>query len=116
LVNQYGRNVRFAIVVMSDQTYSTKDIQDKFGIDIPVLFDTTIAAQCGVYSTPQAVIINSQNELYYRGNYNKSRYCTDKKTNYAQMALDNLLQQKRKLIYDQLAIKAYGCQLPQCTK
>jgi hypothetical protein len=52
--------------------------------------------------------------LYYRGNYNKSRYCTDKKTEYARMALDALLNNNANIGFDQLAIKAYGCQLPKC--
>lgn len=116
LVKQYGNQVTFAVVVMSNKKYTAQKIQDKFDLAIPVLFDTTIAAKCGVYSTPQAVIINTDHKLYYRGNYNKSRYCTDKSTNYAQAALDGLLHNNLTTIFDQYALKAYGCQLPTCTK
>lgn len=115
LEKEYNNKVSFAIVVMSKEKYSAKEIQQKFNVTIPVLFDTAIAASCGVYSTPQAVIIDTNHKLYYRGNYNKSRYCTDKKSEYAKMALDALLHQED-IVFDPFALKAYGCQLPKCTK
>jgi hypothetical protein len=115
LVAEYGHAVDFGIVVMSTRTYSEKEIQKKYDLSIPVYFDSTIAAGCGVYSTPQAVIINTDQRLHYRGNYNKSRYCTDKKTNYAQLALEALLI-KQPVTFDAFATKAYGCQLPKCNK
>lgn len=116
LVKQYGHEVNFAIVVINNKKYTAQKIQDKFDLSIPVLFDTTIAAKCGVYSTPQAVIIDTNHKLYYRGNYNRSRYCTDQKTNYAQSALESLLHNNLTSVFDPYALKAYGCQLPNCTK
>jgi hypothetical protein len=115
LVKTYGHDVDFAVVVMSDKKYSEKEIQDKYDLQIPVYFDSAIAAECGVYSTPQAVIVNTGDQLHYRGNYNKSRYCTDKKTNYAQISLEGLLN-KQAVELDVFATKAYGCQLPKCSK
>jgi AhpC/TSA family len=115
LVKQYGDLVTFAIVVMNNKKYTAEEIQNKFALDIPVFFDTSIARSCGVYSTPQAVIIDINQKLYYRGNYNKSRYCTDKRSNYAQQALDSLLH-NHTTIFDQFALKAYGCSLPNCSK
>lgn len=118
LAKKYGDDVTFAVVpmIMLGQKYSTKEIQDKFGMDIIVLSDPTIAISCGVYSTPQAVIVDVDHKLYYRGNYNKSRYCTDKKSNYAEMALESLLLKTPDPVFSPLAIKAYGCQIPSCTK
>ena len=115
LVAEYGQAVDFSVVVMSTNTYTEKEIQEKYDLSIPVYFDSTIAAGCGVYSTPQAVIINTDQRLHYRGNYNKSRYCTDKKTNYAQIALEALLI-NQPATFDVFATKAYGCQLPKCNK
>ena len=115
LVKQYSDNAAFAVVVMSDKHYTARQIQNKFDLNIPVSFDTSIAVLCGVYSTPQAVIINTDQKLYYRGNYNRNRYCTDKKSNYAQQALDSLLHNNT-AIFSQFALKAYGCQLPVCSK
>jgi hypothetical protein len=117
LVKQYGDNISFVIVVMSkDSGYSAEKIQNKFDLKIPVLFDKSIAISCGVYSTPQAVILDMNHKLYYRGNYNKSRYCIDKNSNYAQMALDSLLINNSIPQFSELATKAYGCQLPTCNK
>ena len=104
------------MVLTTNKKYTAKGIQEKFDLTIPVLFDTSIATLCGVYSTPQAVLINQDKTLYYRGNYNKSRYCTDKKSNYAQMAIDSLLGQKQNPIFNQNALIAYGCTLPLCKK
>jgi hypothetical protein len=115
LVAAYGDAVDFSVVVMSSKKYTEKEIQEKYDLQIPVYFDSSIAARCGVYSTPQAVIVQKDHQLYYRGNYNKSRYCTDKKSNYAQIALEGLLN-KKPVALDVLATKAYGCQLPKCTR
>lgn len=114
LVKNYGDKTDFAIVVMSSSSFKPEEIQQKYDIDIPVYFDSTIAAACGVYSTPQAVIIENNSELFYRGNYNTSRYCADKKTEFARIALDALLENKRNITFDQLALTAYGCKLPKC--
>jgi hypothetical protein len=116
LVKQYADEANFAVVVISNKEYTENEIQNKFDIKIPVLFDTAIAASCGVYSTPQAVIIDTNQKLYYRGNYNKSRYCSDKKTEYARIALDSLLHHNPNVVFDQFALKAYGCELPKCSK
>jgi len=99
-----------------DNKYTLEDVQDKFGLDIPIIFDKEIAVSCGVYSTPQAVIIDPDNKLYYRGNYNKSRYCTLKSSNYAQMAIDSFLVNCTKPVFAESATKSYGCQLPNCKK
>jgi Iodothyronine deiodinase len=116
LVKQYGRDVDFGIVVLTAKGYTASQIQDKFGVRIPVSFDSSIAAACGVYSTPQAVLITAGHKLYYRGNYNKSRYCTDKSSNYAQIALEGLLHKVSPIVFDRLALTAYGCSLPECKK
>ncbi|WP_259067731.1 TlpA family protein disulfide reductase [Mucilaginibacter sp. X4EP1] len=116
LVKSYGHRVKFIVVVMNNKFYTAKQIQDKFDLDIPVLFDASIATLCGVYSTPQAVLLDQDHKLYYRGNYNSSRYCTDEKTSYAKMAIEGLLHDHEKIVFNQLALRAYGCQLPNCTK
>jgi hypothetical protein len=116
LVKQYGKDVDFAVVVLNARKYTAGQIQERFGISIPVSFDSSIAAVCGVYSTPQAVILTAGHKLYYRGNYNKSRYCTDKNSNYAQLALEGLLHKDSTLVFDRYALTACGCRLPECKK
>jgi hypothetical protein len=115
LQKKYGSKVGFAIVVMSNKNYTAEEIQRKFNVTIPVLFDTSLARICGVYSTPQAVIIDENNKLFYRGNYNRSRYCTDSRSNYAQQALESLLQHSP-VVFGRYATTAYGCSLPNCSK
>lgn len=116
LVRVYGRQVNFVVVVMSDRKYSVQAIQDRLGLELPVTFDPSVAKMCGVYSTPQAVLLNSKNKIFYRGNYNKSRYCTDERTNYAKIALTGLLGNTPGMAFDELALKSYGCSLPYCKK
>ena len=117
LAERYADKINFAVVVISSKNdYTAAGIQQRFGLTVPVLFDTSVAALCGVYSTPQAVLLNTDQLLYYRGNYNRSRYCTDEKSNYAQMAIDSLLASKREPAFDHYALTAYGCKLPGCKK
>ncbi|MGZ3754901.1 MAG: DUF6436 domain-containing protein [Mucilaginibacter sp.] len=114
LVDQYGSQVHFVVVVLNNSKYTAKQVQDKFNLNIPVVFDASLASSCGVYSTPQAVLLDAQHQLYYRGNYNRSRYCTDERTNYAKAAIQGLLNQQTNLVFSQLALRAYGCRLPNC--
>jgi hypothetical protein len=100
--------------VLSDKSYSVEKIQDKIGLDIPVIFDQSLADRCGVYSTPQAVLVDNSQKLYYRGNYNATRYCTEEKTAYAKMALDGLLNSQSLPVLSARALKSYGCTIPVC--
>lgn len=117
LVKKYGDKITFAVVVINkDKDYSNEAIKDKYDIAVQVLSEQSIADSCGVYSTPQAVLLDASHKLYYRGNYNRSRYCTDTKSNFAQMAIDSLLSNDPNPTFSQYALKAYGCQLPYCTR
>jgi len=114
LVKEYSGEVDFMVVVLSPKSFTSGAIRDKFDLDIPVLFDPALADSCGVYSTPQAALLDSRHRLYYRGNYNSSRYCTDEKTSYAKIALRGLLLKQTEVVFSPLALKSYGCSLPDC--
>jgi thioredoxin-related protein len=114
LVAKYDKKINFALVVISDKQYTADEIRAKFDMNIPVSFDQTLAAQCGVYSTPQVALIDDKSKLYYRGNYNITRYCTDEKTNYAQQAINGVLVNNGGLTFNKLALTSYGCRLVQC--
>lgn len=117
LVARYGYKVDFAVVLMAkDKDYTAAQIQQRFSLDVPVIKDTSLAALCGVYATPQAVLLGTDHTLYYRGNYNRSRYCTNENSNYAQMAIDSLLQHNPHPVFNRYALTAYGCSLPTCNK
>ena len=114
LVKRYKSEVSFAIVLMTTKHYKQKEIQEEFGLEVPVLTDNSLAVLCGVYSTPQAALIDRNGRLFFRGNYNQSRYCSDKKTEYARLAIQNLLYGKMAWEFSPLAKRAYGCRLPNC--
>jgi thiol-disulfide isomerase/thioredoxin len=117
LIKKYGDKIDFKIVVLNkEKNFTIEEIQNKFDATIPVFFDEAMAKKCGVFSTPQAVLIDTSQNLYYRGNYNKTRYCTDADSNYAQMAIDSLLSQNSTPLFDTLALRSYGCSLPKCVK
>src|SRR6185312_10027962 len=111
LVKKYGDHVTFVAVpmIMLGHEYTDEDIRKKLDVDIPVLREPGFADAVGVYSTPQAVVINTNKDLYYRGNYNKSRYCTDKRSNYAEQAIASLLNDSPTPDFGPLALRAYGC-------
>ncbi|NRF41222.1 thioredoxin fold domain-containing protein [Pedobacter foliorum] len=114
LVKEYGDLINFKVVVLSPKSFTSEDIQNKFDLQIPILFDNTLASACGVYSTPQAVLLDQTQHLYYRGNYNTTRYCTDEKTSFAKIALSGLLKKQTNLVFSEAALKSYGCTLPDC--
>jgi len=109
LKRKYGSEVDFYVVLADPKKVtSAKYMLDT---DMTILVDEgdLLAKACGVYSTPQAAVIQTNNQLYFRGNYNRSRYCTDKNTNFVQMALDSLLDHKSPPQFIELATQSYGC-------
>lgn len=111
LVKQYGKQVNF-VVVLSDQKLDIANIKKQLDLPINVINDPTMSKKCGIYSTPQAAIIDTEGKLYYRGNYNSSRYCSNEKTEYARIALVGVLQHNPLRGLGPLASIAYGCSLP----
>jgi len=113
LVKSFGNRVRVCAVIPAyADLQRAKDMIGNNGITVIQDTDNTLTTACGVYSTPQAVIIDANEKLYYRGNYNKSRYCTTRESNYAEMALAALVKGEQPPYFNTLATQAYGCQLP----
>lgn len=110
LIKQYGNSANFAVVLVTKANMTPQEVKQKFDLDVPVINNQVLAVACGVYSTPQAVILNASHKLMYRGNYNSSRYCTNKKTEYARQALIDVLQDIP-VASVPMASKAYGCSL-----
>jgi hypothetical protein len=110
LIYQYKDKIKFKVVI--PPYASLEDAKSFFDSDVEVILDTHgWAKACGVYATPQAVIIDEKSQLFYRGNYNRTRYCTDPSTNYAEQALQAFVN-KQPLppsAMDELARRAYGC-------
>jgi hypothetical protein len=108
LVYNYRDKIEFLVVI---PPYASLDAaRAYFDRAVRVVVDDAGWAKAtGVYATPQAVIVDGQSNLYYRGNYNRTRYCTDPETNYAEMALQALLDGKPAPLFDAHARQAYGC-------
>ncbi len=118
LIETYGQQIEFKIILqIEDQNYNWQELEQEENLNTPYFidFDGTLAKACGVYSTPQAVILTSTQHLYYRGNYNQAKYCTNPNSNFAQMALDSLLASRPAPDFGLVATLAYGCELPQET-
>lgn len=111
LAKTYNGQIDFYVVVdHADKVARAKELITK-DITIIVDEDKKLAGVCGVYSTPQAAILQTSNRLYFRGNYNRSRYCTNKESNFVQMALDSLVAGKVPPVFHELATTAYGCSI-----
>jgi len=111
LTKTYGKEVDFYVVIEDEgQVEAAKKKIDR---DVTIVVDKNqaLAKACGVYSTPQAAIIQLDNKLYFRGNFNRSRYCTDPNSNFVQMALDSLLNNKAAPFFSELATRSYGCEI-----
>ncbi|MEQ9438264.1 MAG: hypothetical protein RIG62_04420 [Cyclobacteriaceae bacterium] len=109
LVKKYRDQVDFYTIVQASEE---EPLSEELGI--PIISDSNggIADACGVYATPQAVILNANSSLYYRGNYNKARYCTTRSTRFAELALQAAIEQQPLPLAIQLAGMPYGCNLP----
>ncbi|MDH5366730.1 MAG: redoxin domain-containing protein [Cyclobacteriaceae bacterium] len=115
LVRKYSKQVQFIAIIQTQD----KDVEqinwfkNKYDLGIPTLIDPNgdLANVLGVYSTPQAVLIKN-NRVYYKGNYNKARFCTTRNTRFAELALSALVDGKEPPVLPLIAEIAYGCQLP----
>lgn len=109
LIEAHADSIEAYIVVPTKNDVTLA--KQEFGNSLPVLVDENgeLATACGVYSTPQAVIIDQHAKLYYRGNYNQARYCTSRATNYAELALVSLINGAKPPVFDLLATESYGC-------
>jgi hypothetical protein len=118
LIRRFRERVDFRVVVMlpEGKELPRDGLQAEFDADIPISFDRSVASLCGVYSTPQAVLIDAQGSLYFRGNYNTHRYCVAEATNFARIAIEALLGDVPSTPTTRSASVSYGCSLPVCTK
>jgi hypothetical protein len=109
LIRSYRDSVPVIIVVPS--AHAQQKAKKEFGPEQQYVVDAHnhIAETCGVYSTPQAVLVDARGALFYRGNYNRSRFCTSKATNFAELALVAMLNHQPPPVFLEEATTAYGC-------
>jgi hypothetical protein len=89
------------------------EVTRRLGVPAILDADGSIAKAFGVYASPQAVLLTTGGALYYRGNYNLARYCTDARTEFARIALERLLAGEPAYDAPAAATVAYGCPLPR---
>ena len=113
LNKRYNHAVDFYVVIADKANLGSA--QYMVGKGIPIVIDNyeKLARACGVYSTPQAALIQRNNQLYFRGNYNRSRFCTNKNSNFVQMAIDSLIAGRTPPHFIELATKSYGCSISE---
>lgn len=114
LHSKHKHQIHFIAILQGDTANLQQEFQ-KLGLDMPSIVDQDlrIASATGVYSTPQAVLLDPDSRLYYRGNYNSSRYCTTPETAFARIALEALLANKPPPAFPPTATTAYGCPFPR---
>jgi hypothetical protein len=113
LIEKYHSKMQVVVVV--PQATDVSSARKEFGDQVQVWSDGNgkLANTLGVYSTPQAAIVDSNHQLYFRGNYNRSRYCTANATNFAELALIAYFNKRPPPPFDLWATQSYGCSLPQ---
>lgn len=114
LKHEYGSDIDLAIVLESELEEDVADFKETYGSDMDILLDKggAISNQLGIYSTPQAVIIKPEGVIYYKGNYNKARFCTNKDSRFVDQALHHVIAGKELPKFTELATISYGCTLP----
>jgi peroxiredoxin len=115
MAHRYKDSVQFYVVLQSDEDGAVAHFKDKYELDLPVILDKdgVISDKCGIYSTPQAVLLDKKSVVYFKGNYNASRYCTRRETKFVEMAIDSLIRNKPLPLFVQnMLTEPYGCTLP----
>lgn len=114
LMRTFADRVDFVALVQCTKAGHGLESFDEQDLDIQALADVDgrIARALGVYATPQAVLLDRDGHLVYRGNYNVSRYCVDRSTEFARLAVEALLAGRAPLQTNAAAEVAYGCSLP----
>jgi peroxiredoxin len=115
LVSKYQDRMTFYVVMQSDQPEDIHAFSEKYHLDVPVVLDHdgTFSEQCGIYATPQAVILDQNSYVYYKGNYNRARFCDSDKTAFAHQAIEHLLAGEPLPAFSEIATTPFGCALPQ---
>jgi len=112
LIRTHGHAVRFIAVLTQGDARAMVAGYDGLGLEIPYYVDDgRLAASVGAYSTPQAALLDGAGRLAYRGNYNTSRYCRDRQTEFARLAIEDLLGGTAARAFPATALQSWGCPL-----
>jgi len=116
MVKAHQHQIDFKVYIQCEDCNQRKvqAFKNKFDLDIAVSLDLNgeAAASMGVYSTPQAVLLDSNRVVFYKGNYNKARFCVSKNTAFAEKAINAYINGEAAPAFPEVAYVAYGCTLP----
>jgi hypothetical protein len=112
LIANFSRDAIFVAVLRGGPAARVKAQYETLGLGIPAVLDEGLSEALGVYSTPQAVVVDRDGRLYYAGNYNLTRYCRARETEFARLALEGLRAGTPPPAFAPAATVAYGCPLP----
>jgi len=110
MVRNFQDSVDFFVILQ--RSNKSEEAENLFELPIILDDDGKIADAYGVYATPQALILDQDGKIYYRGNYNKARYCTSRDTRFAEMALQAIVNNQPLPPMAEAAGISYGCKLP----
>jgi hypothetical protein len=114
LVRRFGNQLQFVVLVQGgSDAAALRSSFESWDIPATVIADPggRRAGRLGVYSTPQAVVLDAEGRMFFRGNYNSSRYCVDTRTEFARIAIEAMLAGKPLPALPPAARVAYGCPL-----
>jgi hypothetical protein len=114
LERRHKEQATFVLVLEGEDRAALERAYESLDWPVAHVADTEgeIAAALGVYSTPQAVVVAPSGVLAYRGNYNTTRYCVDARSEFARLALEDVLEHRPVRDFPAVATVAYGCSLP----
>lgn len=114
LVSRFRDAVTVVAVLADGDPAAMRDAYQGLGLDVPhyVDADRRLAEAVGVYATPQAAILDGAGRVYFVGNYNRTRYCHDRQTEFARLALEAAVAGAPPPAMVPAAALAYGCPLP----
>jgi hypothetical protein len=115
LAHKYKNQIHFFVVIQSEDDNAVDQFKRKYELDVPTILDKEgiISDKCGIYSTPQAVLLDKSSALYFKGNYTRTKFCTLKETKFVEIAINYLLKNEPLPLSMQYALsEPYGCSLP----
>lgn len=115
IASKYRDRADVYVVLQSTDEDDVETFRRKYDLNLPILLDHdgAISDRCGIYSTPQSVLLDKASKLYFKGNYNAARYCTRKETSFAEIAMDHLLKGEVLPLWITTELTLpYGCTLP----
>jgi hypothetical protein len=114
LQQQFGDSVDFVTIIESSSEERAEADFASMHLRMPMLpdVDGLLSDALGVYGTPQAAILDADGRIYFRGNYNQSRYCNEETSEYVRIALTALSTGRKLPAMPAAATITYGCPLP----